>query len=68
LAAAMNIASMPLPQDGYFFARAESIGTTDVELTAASRGEITKERKSVLITNMQEAMIALSRCPPEGKC
>jgi hypothetical protein len=64
----MNIASMPLPQDGYFFARAESIGTTGVELDAASRGEVTKERKGVLMTNMQEAMLALARCPPEGRC
>ena len=60
--------SIPLSNDGYFFASAATIGSSDDEVRKAAAGELTSERQTTLRNNVEEAMLTLARAVPIGRC
>lgn len=64
----MTHVSLPLPNDGYFFARSETVGTSDAELHATMRGEISDVRSAQIARNAVAALEQLKNAEPRGRC
>jgi hypothetical protein len=60
--------SVPLANDGYFFARNSSVGVTNEDIEAASRCEISPERHREIEVCVDAALIHLMNAEPEGRC
>ena len=63
----MNV-SIELANHGYFLAKPQSVGCTEEEAAAAAQGSVTIERQLTIRTNIEEALMTLARCEPQGKC
>ena len=62
----MNV-SVQLANDGYFFATAASVGLSDEDVEAVNRGlAISQIRADAIRKNMDDAIMALARCPTIG--
>lgn len=64
----MNYVAMPLPNEGYFFARAETVGTCEQEIDASQQGKIPVERVGTIAQNMIVAKECLEQAATEGRC
>lgn len=62
----MNV-SLPLPDNGYFIARADTVGATDVELALAHRNLLPDERAIEIARSTGHAMEMLRLAEPQGR-
>lgn len=60
--------SIPLSNDGYFFAAAATVGSSDDEVRRAVAGELPPERQASIRNNVEEAMLTLARAATTGRC
>ena len=58
--------SCNLPNDGYFIARPDSLGSSEEEVEKAERGEVDVERLNFIRVSFQEAMTLLQIAMPWG--
>lgn len=63
----MNV-SLPLPNDGYFIARCDTVGATEVELTLAYRNVLPDSRAIEIARSTGYAMEMLRIAEPQGRC
>lgn len=59
---------MPLPNQGYFFARGDTVGTCEEEIDASQNGQLPIERVGAIAQNMMAAKESLERAATEGRC
>jgi len=60
-----NSVSFQLPNDGYFRARPETVGTSEAEFT---KTQMTEQRQKELAASMVAAMRELQDAIPMGRC
>lgn len=63
----MNI-GVPLENEGYFFARPETVGSSEAEIQACGRGEVPMLRATEIIQRTVSAMDSLKEMQVEGRC
>ena len=64
----MTNITVPLPNDGYFEARPESVGTTEEEIHLAGMKMIPSERVDQIVRCTGRAMEILKNVEPSGRC
>jgi len=55
-------------EGGYFFAEAESIGSTDDEIAAARAGQLPQDKVMAICQNMHDAIDLLKQAETMGRC
>lgn len=59
---------MSLENDGYFFAEASTVGAEDEEIKLGMLERLPMERQASIRFCTEEAMLALARAEPRGRC
>ena len=64
----MNVLRFNIEPDGYFQAASETLGSSEDELGAVERGEVSPERFGVIMDNLKHAATMLWSAPAQGRC
>jgi hypothetical protein len=64
----MNVLRFDIIPDGYFQAASQTLGSSEDELSAVERGEVSVERFGIIMDNLKHAANALWWVPVQGRC